>query len=187
MFIDRKINGALIQDLAQKGWGCKCEGWWKSNRQRRKNWRGRKGLVRWGRKRSDDELSRWPLSGMSSRMCEQPVVAFFLFLSIRTALECTWTSGKWNLRRGKNRKEQEWRGERKGKERKGGRKINFPEQRQAGLMEDWKKKRRRRRGHIFLWLPPIGFLANLKSWHGHSQQPHSSDLFLGGMESWCFF
>lgn len=96
--------------------GCKCEGWWKSNRQRRKNWRGRKGLVRWGRKRSDDELSRWPLSGMSSRMCEQPVVASFLFLSIKTALECTWTSPKWNLRRGKNRKEQERRGERKGRE-----------------------------------------------------------------------
>lgn len=115
MFIDRKINGALIQDLAQKGWGCKCEGWWKSNRQGRKNWRGRKGLVRWGRKRSDDELSRWPLFGMSSRMCEQPVVASFLFLSIRTAPECTWTSPKWNLRRGKNG-EKNKSGEERGKE-----------------------------------------------------------------------
>lgn len=81
--------------------GCKCEGWWKSNRQRKKNWRGRKGLVRWGRKRSDDETSRWPLSGMSSRMCEQPVVAFFPFLSLRTALKCTWTNLKWNLKKGK--------------------------------------------------------------------------------------
>lgn len=115
MFIDRKINGALIQDLAQKGWGgCKCEGWWKSNRQRRKNWRGRKGLVRWGRKRSDDELNRWPLLGMSSCMCDQPVVASFLFLSIRTALECTWTSPKWNLRRGKTGKNKSR--EEKGKE-----------------------------------------------------------------------
>lgn len=113
MFIDRKINGALIQDLAQKGWGCKCEGWWKSNRQGRKNWRGRKGLVRWGRKRSDDETSRWPLPGMSSPTCEQPVVASFLFLSLRTALECTWTNLKWNLRKAKKRV---GRAERRGRE-----------------------------------------------------------------------
>lgn len=37
---------------------------------------------------------------MSSRVCEQPVVASFLFPSLRTALECTRTSLKWNLRRG---------------------------------------------------------------------------------------
>lgn len=63
-------------------------------------------------------------------MCEQPVVASFLFLSVRTALECTWTNLKWNLRKGKDGEEEESRAE------EGREKINFPRQRQTGLMED---------------------------------------------------
>lgn len=101
MFIDRKINGALIQDLALREGG-RMQVWrlveeqQRERKRWRKNRRGRKGLGRWGRvKRKQGERKKflpqqasvclhltdmrleplWLLLGVGNYMCEQPVVA----------------------------------------------------------------------------------------------------------------
>lgn len=63
------------------------------------------------------------MAAVSSRTCEQPVVASFLFLSVSQSCSRVYMNRpQMELEKEKNGQEESWRGE------KGREKINFPRQ-----------------------------------------------------------
>lgn len=154
-FIDRKINGALIQDLAGRGEGGRGG----------MNSRGGKRIkkMRWKKKKNLEvrPLSVSQRSSATGGMCEQPVVAFCALCPRRTALESGGTSFKWNPRVEEEEKEEKRR-----------EKINFPREREA----DWSNgglKEEEERTYF-----PLITSCSLSDKPSKPRRPRSSDLSL---------
>lgn len=146
MFIDRKINEALIQEEGRR------EEVWRlveGQLEDVRNEQQRVELIKQETKKTKQKQDK-KKGGLGARTG----VFVSSLLCCRTAAEKRDSNGT---------REEKGGGETKEERRR--EKINFPGQKQAGLMEVWKRKRRR---HIFLWLPPVVSLTNLQSCGLHS-------------------
>lgn len=143
MFIDRKINGALIQTLALTEEREEVKVWWLAEEQEKekdvKNERAAQMKVNGKAPQGCVYLQMtemglkpwWMLSGMSNYMCEQPVVAYYSLFSLcfTELLSSGWTSLKWNLR---SKKKKKGKKEEKQERRVGGEGENQFSQTEAG-------------------------------------------------------
>lgn len=124
MFIDRKINGALIQTLALTEEREEVKVWWLAEEQEKeedvKNERAAQMKVNGKAPQGCVYLQMtemglkpwWMLSGMSNYMCEQPVVAYYslfslCFTELLSRVDEQASNGTWEAKKKKKGKKEE--------------------------------------------------------------------------------